>query len=351
MSAAPAAEPTAAPAAEPNIDDLFAAAADELTTRTTEPAADKPTPEEAPVSDDAGSDEPADTTPESRERDANGRFAPKEGEPKAEAAPPEEKQAEPEPDLRQQLAILQRQLESTRGNVDNAARQAAEQARQEAERAAERRIRDDTKRELERQIQTGELTHEQATAIWSRKNGEWAEADRQVQEQEHNQKRAGLLMSEVETDGQQKMLTLYHHGAQVMAQDTGLSVEEVRGLWADQEERQRFLRASFQAQMAEKIPGAGFNKAALEDYMATMVGVGKTVAALKQGHKSELAARDKEIARLTKLLNREEADTDALREPEPPARGSGPRRKAPETLEEAGAELAQRLKGIKIEDL
>src|SRR5690349_18329743 len=115
MSAA-VAEPTNAP--EPTIDDLFAEAAEQLTTRTSGLVPETATPEPAPVSEPKQEGEEASTDTPTPGRDANGRFAPKEGDaPEQEAAPAEAKQTEPDP--REVIAALQRQLESTRGNVDN----------------------------------------------------------------------------------------------------------------------------------------------------------------------------------------------------------------------------------------
>jgi hypothetical protein len=340
MSAAPAAEQTAA-TPEPTIDDLFAAAADELTTRTAEPERESATPAAAPASDADSSDEEAsaDTPATGPERDESGRFKPKEGEP--EGQEPADKQAEPEaePDLRAQLATLQRQLESTRGNVDNAARQAAEKARQEALAEAEQTERQRITRLLNEYEQQGHDVRE-ARQQWQ---AQWAEQDRAKRDQEFHQQRATTILSEVEVEGQQKLLTLYQHGAQVLAEDTGLTVDEVRGLWAEPDERQRFLRASMQAHMATKLPGAGFNREALNDYMATKVAEGKRIASIKKASAAEVATLRKEIDKLTQQLNREEADSDALR-PETPSRGPAPRRKDPGTLDEAGAELARRFK-------
>lgn len=342
MSAAPVAEPTAAPAAaEPSIDDLFAAAADELTTRTSEPAPERATPEDAPASESETRDEPADTTP-SPERDESGRFKPKDGEPATDAPQPAQQQQQApqrEPTAEERAALLERQLQSVRGNAERDARMAAEKARQDALAEAEQNERQRISNLLNEYQRAGHDVTE-ARQQWAK---QWADEDQAKQAQAQHQQRAGLLMSEVETDGQQKMLTLYHHGTKVLAEDTGLTHEEARGLWAEADERQRFLRASFQAQMAEKIPGAGFNKMALDDYMQTKVAEGKRLAELKQGYTKQLAERDKEIARLTKLLNRDEADTEALRGPEAPARGSGPRRKEATTLDEAGAELERRV--------
>jgi hypothetical protein len=340
MSAAPAAEQTAA-TPEPTIDDLFAAAADELTTRTAEPEADKPTPAAAPESDapDSYEEASADTPATGPERDESGRFKPKEGEPEAGKEPAADKQAEAEPDLRAQLATLQRQLESTRGNVDNAAKQAAEKARQEALAEAEQNERQRITRLLNEYEQQGHDVRE-ARQQWK---WQWEQEDQRKRDADFHQQRATTILSEVEVEGQQKLLTLYQHGAQVLAEDTGLTVDEVRGLWAEPDERQRFLRASMQAHMATKLPGAGFNREALNDYMATKVAEGQRIAAIKQAHSAEVKALRKELDKLTQQLNREEADGPALRGPETPARGGGPRRKEPATLDEAHAELERRL--------
>ena len=353
MSAAPVAEPTAT-TSEPTIDDLFAAAADELTTRTSEPERASATPDDAPVSEPAADGEgaSADTPQAGPERDESGRFKPKEGESQEAGKEPAEaaKPAEQPEDWRAVAEKAQRDLAAVRGNVDNAARQAAEKARQEeraqAQAQAKQSAREEVRAAIQEQINSGELSYEAGSAIYARKQQEWAQADQQEErarrEEADNTRRAGLMLSEVETDGQQKLLTLYQHGAQVLAEDTGLTVDEVRGLWAEPEERQRFLRASMQAHMAAKLPGAGFNREALNDYMATKVEEGRRIATIKKSHSAEVATLRKEIDRLTQQLNRQEADSDALR-PETPARGSGPRRKEPTTMEEAGQELTRRL--------
>lgn len=334
------AEPTTTTTSEPTIDDLFAQAAEELTTRTSEPERASATPDDAPVSEPAAEGEeasPETPTEAGPERDESGRFKPKAEAETAGKEPANE--AEAEPDLRAQLATLQRQLESTRGNVDNAARQAAEKARQEALAEAEQQERQRITRLLNEYEQQGHDVGE-ARRQWQ---AQWQQQDQAKREQEDNTRRAGLLLSEVETEGQQKLLTLYQHGAKVLAEDTGLTVDEVRGLWAEPEERQRFLRASMQAHMATKLPGAGFNREALNDYMATKVAEGQRIAAIKQAHTAEVATLRKEIDKLTQQLNREEADSPALRGPETPARGGGPRRKEPTTLDEAHAELERRI--------
>lgn len=320
-----------------------------LTTPREEPADASPTPTPEPASEPEATRDESETAPPergARERDERGRFQPRDGA-TPDATPEPDPPAEARPDApaddpRAEAARLRRELAAVRGNVDNAARQAAEKARQEALAEAERQERARISRVLAEYEQQG---HDVSAAReeWRK---EWQRADEAKREQEDQRRRAGLMLSEVETDAQQKLLNLYHQGANVLAQDTGLPVEEVRTLWADPEERERFLRASMQAAMARRLPGAGFNAEALNDYMAAKVEQAKHLAGVRQAHSAEIAALRKEIDKLQQQLNRQEGDSPALR-PETPARGAGPRRKEPTTLEEAHAELERRLQAAR----
>lgn len=306
---------------------------DLLTTPDDAPVPARATREAAPVSDledaEAGSDTP--------QRDASGRFAGREGSHAAEGADDTAPQPEaaPEPDtkpepseaetLKAQLERMARELETQRGQVDNAAKQAAEKARREERAAAETRTRESIRTELQRQIDAGEISFEQGKAIFDRKQGEWAQEDRQQQETEHHTRSAGLLLSEVETESRQMGIKLAQRGFAVLAEDTGLAVEHVADFWRDTDEQLRFERAAMQAQMARKLPGAGFNAAALDDYMATAVANLTREAAVRKELGGTIAELRKENARLQQELNREEADSPAHR-PERPTRGGGARR-------------------------
>lgn len=335
MSAA-VAEPTA-PAAEPTIDDLFAAAGDELAARTAEPAPERTTPDDAPAPDEPTRDEPADTTTSGPERDESGRFKPKGDEPAEDAPRPAQGQQQaPQRELtaEERAALLERQLASVRGNAERDQRMAAERARQEALAEAEKNERQRITNLLDEYQRAGhDVT--QARQQWAQ---QWRQEDDQKREREDTTRRAGTLLSEVDVESGQRLLNLYHDGAQALAEDTGLSLAEIRAFWQEPEERERFKRASMQTAMAQRLPGAGFNAQALNDYMHTAKKALDQVAEVKKSYAGALAARDKEIARLTQQLNRLEAP-DAP--PETPARGGGTRRKEASTLDEAHAQLEQ----------
>jgi len=343
------AEPAASTPTTTSVDDLFAQAGADLATRIATPERDTPatparTPnEEAPA---AEASDTSDTPAEDAGRDDRGRFAPtaqrapeaapaaKEGEPAA--------KTEAEPDYRALAEQAARELAAVRGNVQNAAKQAADKARSEAQQEAERNQRETIRRQLSEYEAAGHDVS-QARQEWAKS---WqAEDDAKRQEAQHGE-RAGLMLSRLQTDAEQKKLTLYHHGATVLAQDTGLTVDEVRDWWAEADERERLDRASMQAGLARDLPGAAANAEALNDYMATVVTGLHQVAKVKQQYAKQLADANKQIAKLTQELNREETDSPALR-PEQPARGGGGRKKDPETWDEAAVELNRRLQTMR----
>lgn len=280
---------------------------------------------------EAGSAIPASST-ERTSRDERGRFAagqtddttpaPEAAAPPATTPPAPTTTAEPTeetPDWRVEAEKLQRQLASVRGQVANAAKQAREQA----EREFQERQRAEVRQRLGELAQQGE----DVTQLRSQYERQWADQDQEVRRREEQGQRASFMLEAADLDSRHKLLTLYQHGATVLAEDTGLPVDEVRAFWNDPEERLRFERAAKQAKMAETLPGAGFNAAALDDYMQTAVSALKQQAGIRKTYSEQLAARDKEIARLQQELNRLETDSPGLR-PEPPSRGAATRRRA-----------------------
>jgi hypothetical protein len=346
-------------------DDPFAGVAERLTTLLGAPERESATRDEEPASegaDDTGEQADTPQPEDAPDRDERGRFRPKEGAEAAEtgdqAAESGEKRQEaagesaetgakaaktggpqtPE-DWRAEAEKARRELASVRGNVDNAARQAAERARQEALAEAERDERQRITTLLNEYQQAGHDVSE-ARRQWQ---AQWDAQDREKREKQDHQRRAGLMLDEVEVRAGTRLNTLYEAGTKLLAEDTGVTHDQARAFWADPEERERFKRASYQADMAERMPGGGFNAQALNDYMGTVASALQREAGIRKEYEGQLAALRKEVATLQRQLNREEADTPALREPEAPARGAAPRRKAPETMDEARSELARRI--------
>lgn len=341
-----------------SLDDAY----DALTTAlaaTPEPGPDRAsgTPADEPDAAPADSDEAAPEAPptgDQRTRDERGRFVPKAGEAPAAATPPAgdapplagtsaaEQPADPqgEEDLAAQVQRLQRQLETQRGQVQNAAQQAAERARQEAEARyqaeAKQRARQAITQQLEAMLASGQVSQEQAVAAYQDHQQRWQQEDAQEAQEALTRREAGVKLSGVQAAGQQALVGLYNQGVPRLAQDFGLDEAEVRDLWADEGERARFQRAVWQARLADEFPGLPFNKAAAEDYLATTQTHLRHVRAVHDRYRAALAEKDQELERLRVQLNRDEAGGGL---PDPaPGRG-GARRAAPATLEEAGSEL------------
>jgi len=318
---APAAESQPAEAAAPStLDEVTSERL--LSTLTGGPARETATPDTEPATDDAPpAAAPAGETP-----------APEQA---ATATPP----ATPAPVATTPPAEdPQRVIAALRGQIDNAAKQAAAQARQEAEAQARTSARETLKSELEGMIASGELSSEQANAIWAKKQEGWAAEDRQVQETAFAHREASVELRGIHTEAQNSLNHLYHNAAVEMAKDTGLTVEQVREYWDDDTERERFQRAVMHHKLAERFPGSGFNASALEDYLEGKVAVMSREATIHRTYTTKLAAKDKEIEDLKVQLNREAASNDGItRRDAAPRGGGGGRTTAPERMEDITA--------------
>lgn len=323
---APAAEPQPAEAAAPStLDEVTSERL--LSTLTGGTARETAAPDTELAADDA----PATTAPAGDQRPAEA-GAPTEQS--ATATPP----ATPEPATQPATEDPQRVIAALRGQIKNAATQAAAQARQEAEAAARTSARETLKGELEGMIASGELSSEQANAIWAKKQEGWAAEDRQVQETAFAHREASVELRGIHTEAQNSLNHLYHNAAVAMAADTGLTVEQVREYWDDEPERERFQRAVMHHKLAERFPGSGFNASALEDYLEGKVAVMSREATIHRTYTTQLAAKDREIEDLRVQLNREAASNDGItRRDAAPRGGGGDRTKAPERMEDITA--------------
>lgn len=324
----------------PTSDDLFAKAGEQLAALHDAPERDDPAAPDAQPEQDAPRDEQAtdDATQPARERDETGRFRPKQPDAQPEQRPADQQQPTPD-DYRARSEYLERQLASVRGNVDNAARQAREQAQQEATAQARQMARQAITDELNAQLVNGELSQEQAVAAYQRQQQKWQHEDSQVQHQELSQRETGVRITNVRTAGDQALVALYNQGAPRMAQDFGLDENEVRAVWEPEDERQRFQRAVYQTRMAQEFPGLPFNAAAAEDYLATTATHLRALKGVHDRYRGEVDALKKENEQLRMHLNRDEAGGGL---PQPASVRDAPRRKAAETLEEAG-DMLQRV--------
>lgn len=294
------------------------------------PAVETPTdvanPEREPIAEAALTD----ATP-TRPRTATGQFAPTsapdttsdEAVAAVDApASPTETPPAPARDYEKELADAQRREQTLRAQVENAARQAEEKGKREALAQAAQSARLAVRNELQEAVNRGDLSLDAAQLRLSEKQQEWAREDLAQREAGLTQREAEAQMAALGGTVQEATSALYHRAAPLLAQDHGLSVEEVRAYWDGEEERQRFQRAVLQTQMAQKFPQAGFNVSAVEDYLNTTSTAMQQIAKVKQASAATLAAKDAEIARLTLLLNRAESgDNAALTTTERPSRG------------------------------
>lgn len=322
---------------------------DLLATLRAQPAGETPTPDAPPAEAPAATKrpDPEPDAPPSRapDRDEHGRFlprgdapppsqpeagappveaAPAEAAPAAAATPAPAPAAAPPDDWAARLAELERVNQSLRGQVDNASRQAEERGRA----AARQHYRDEVRREYQAMVANGEATPQQVQAALAVKEEEWGKQDFQVQQRQFGQQRVDLALQAQQTTVDQSTIALYHTAAPQLAQDHGLHVEQVRAVWADEGERRRFQRAAHQTEAAKKFPQAGFNAAALEDYLETADHFLARERALGDGYAAQVRAKDAEIARLTKELNRAEAADTGLTGSDSRTRGGPPQRPA-----------------------
>lgn len=301
--------------------DPFASlSAADFATLASEPERESATPADAPA---PSTDETA-ATPATRGRDEQGRFAGKaepveattDDTPNDAPAPTEAATTTPEPvapvvDWEAEARKLQRDLAAQRGQVDNAAKQAAERARQEVAQQtaaqAQQTARDAITAQLNQMLVSGELSQDQAVAAYQRNQQQWAQEDQQAAQSQLMQRETGVKLTTVETAGSQALVALYHQGAARMAEDFNLPVDEVRAVWNDEGERQRFQRAVWQSKMADEFPGLPFNKSAAEDYLASKAQDFQQRRTLHDTYQTQLKAKDAEIERLRVLVNRDEA--------------------------------------------
>lgn len=292
------------------------------------PAEETPTdaipPEQTPAAEDA-EDRATPTTG----RNERGQFvAATASTPDAEADPadtPDTAPATPAPPTRdydKELADAQRREQTLRAQVENAAKQAEEKGRREALSQATQTARQAVRDELQAAVNRGDLSLDAAQVRFAEKQQEWAREDLAQREQGLSQREAEAQMQALGGTVQEATSALYHRAAPLLAQDHGLTVEEVRSYWDGEEERQRFQRAVLQTQMAQKFPQSGFNASAVEDYLNTTSTAMQQIAKVKQSSTAQLAAKDAEIARLTLLLNRADAaDHPTATSSERPSRG------------------------------
>lgn len=304
-------------------------ATDDFATLLIESAAATPTPEDEPAREPG---QPEETAPPSDEPDGDQPEGdqPAEGDqPKAAAEP---KADTPKPDEKPQWQIdleaaqaerekLARENATLRGQIPNAAQQAYLRGQQE--------VRQNQRQELigslQEMVNAGETTLEAANARVAQ--FDQGQAARLREEQEHTAatERANMHLGGVALEMDHATVRLHQAGIPSLAQQAGLPVEYVRQVF-DEHEVQRYQRAIGQAKMAAIAPGQGFNAAADADYLNTIyqgLRLGGTIhQTLTAQHAEALAAKDKQIAELTRQLNRDAAP-DAP--PEPPTRGAGRR--------------------------
>lgn len=319
------------------------------------PAGETPTRDAEPVQEKAPADRAPDLAADgSRQRDDRGRFAPRRspldalvegsattptaaeaGQPatpaQGQAAPAAAPAAQPAPqapapspaqtELQARLNEAERLNQALRGQVNNAARQAEERGKA----AARQHYRDEVRQEYQALVSSGEATPDQVRQALGQKEEEWARADEQVQRRALGQERVELTLADQEGAVREKTFALYHTAAPLLARDHGLDTEHVRAVWADDGERERFQRATHQAEAARNFPRGGFNAAGLEDYLATVDHFLGREAQLHKAYQAELATA-------RKAANRQDADASGVFRAPASGRGGAPVPKAPETL-------------------